>query len=430
MKYELFMALRYLKAKRKQAFISVISIISIVGVALGVMALIVVISVMAGFENHLRSKILGINAHILLRSNMGSFDNVDKIEKIVSSVKVEPESTAVRLKGLMTGGGQGGRVTAVTPIVYIQALINSRGSVHGVSIRGIDSETIGSVMSMGTIVDGKGIENFKNYSGSKIPPIIIGSELAKILGTGAGDRIQVVLPSGTLTPVGMIPKIRTFQITGVQKTGMYEYDLSLALMPIDSARKLLGIKNKAHALEIKTSDIYEADRISKAITEKLGFPFWTMDWQQMSRNLFAAMKLEKFAMFVILTLIVLVAAFNIISTMIMMIMEKNQDIAILKTIGATNGQILRIFMFNGLMIGLMGTLIGVISGTGLCALLEKYKFIKVPSEVYHTDSLPILTNPEDVTAIAISAVIICFIAAIYPARQASKVNPAEALRAE
>ena len=423
------MALRYLRAKRKQAFISLTSIISVLGVALGVMALIVVIAVMAGFENHLRSKILGVNAHILLRNNMGPFGNVEEIEKIVRSIKVPPETGWARLKGIMTGGGGAGHVTAVTPIVYIQALINAGGGVHGVAIRGVDPDTAGDVMSAGRIVEGKGVKFFKEYGNSRVPPIIIGRELARALGVGPGQKIQVVLPSGTLTPVGMIPKIRTFQVTGVQATGMYEYDLSLAVMPIDAARKLTGIGDRVHALEIKTSDIYVADRISKAIQERLGFPFWTMDWQQMSRNLFAAMKLEKFAMFVILTLIVLVAAFNIASTMIMMIMEKNQDIAILKTMGATNGRILRIFMLNGIMIGLMGTGIGVACGTGLCAALKRYKFIKVPVEVYHTDSLPILMNSSDVVAIAISAVVICFLAAVYPARQAAGVNPSTALRA-
>ncbi len=423
------MALRYLRAKRKQAFISLTSVISVVGVALGVMALIVVIAVMAGFENHLRSKILGVNAHILLKSNMGAFGNVSEIEKIVSSIKVPAEKGLARLKGIMTGGGGAGRVVAVTPIVYIQALVNAGGSVHGVAIRGVEPESVDRVMSAGRIVEGRGISFFEKYGKGRVPPIIIGKELARALGVGPGQKIQVVLPSGTLTPVGMIPKIRTFQITGVQSTGMYEYDLSLAIMPIDAARKLTGIGNRVHALEIKTSDIYAADRIARAIQERLGFPFWTMDWQQMSRNLFAAMKLEKFAMFVILTLIVLVAAFNIVSTMIMMIMEKNQDIAILKAMGATNGQISGIFMLNGLMIGLMGTLIGVACGTGLCFALERYRFIKVPVEVYHTDSLPILMNQGDVITIALSAVVICFLAAVYPARQAARVNPSAALRA-
>jgi lipoprotein-releasing system permease protein len=226
----------------------------------------------------------------------------------------------------------------------------------------------------------------------------------------------------------MLPRIRTFRVAGINTTGMYEYDASLAFIPLEAAQKLLGIGDRVHGLELKVSDIYGADRLARAIQKELGFPFWTMDWQQMSRNLFSALKLEKLAMFIILTLIVLVAAFNIVSTLIMMVMEKHQDIAILKAIGATDRQILRIFIYNGLLVGVVGTVIGAMSGIGLCSLLRNYKFIKIPSEVYYTDALPILLNPFDVAIISVSAVLICFLATIYPARQAARVNPSEALR--
>ncbi len=422
------MALRYLKAKRKQAFISVISMISTGGVALGVMALIIVISVMAGFENHLRTKILGINAHILLRSYDGPFDDIERMEKELMDISVPRRGFAGLLDRLLPGRKASDRVTAVTPVVYVQALLSSGRAVTGVMLRGIDTATISKVVTIGHVVSGKGLSALKETGGSRYPPILIGKEVAKSLGVAVGQSIQVVLPSGTITPMGMMPKIRTYRVAGINTTGMYEYDASLAFISIKNAQKLVGIGNRVHALEIKVSNIYATDRLSRAIQEKLGFPYWTIDWQRMSRNLFSALELEKLAMFIILTLIVLVAAFNIISTLIMQVMEKNQDIAILKALGATDGQILRIFMLNGLLIGLFGTSVGTVGGIVICELLKKYKFIKIPQEVYYTDSLPILLKGSDVTIIAVSAVLICFLATIYPSKQAAKISPSEALR--
>ncbi len=427
MKYELFMALRYLKARGQHAFISLITFISMGGVAVGVMALIVVIAVMAGFENHLRTKILGINAHVLVRAYKGPFANSREIEKKLLSCCLEDKPGIAGLIRRMQGKPEKICVTAVTPIVYIQALLSSGRAVSGVAIRGIDPKTVESVMSLGQILLGNGLQGFKNFKG-RHPPIILGKELARTLQVSVGQTIQVVLPGGTITPVGMIPKIRSFTVTGINSTGMYEYDASLAFIPISAAQKLLGIGDRVHGIEVKVSDIYAADRIAAKIEKELGFPFWTMDWQKMSRNLFAALKMEKLAMFVILTLIVLVAAFNIISTLIMMVMEKKQDIAILKSIGASDRQILKIFMFTGFLIGIVGTAIGVTGGVGICMALSRYKFIKIPKEVYYTDSLPILMNTFDVTVIALSAVLICFLATIYPARQAAGINPSEVLR--
>ena len=428
MKFELFVAFRYLKARRKHAFISLISFISTAGVAVGVMALIVVIAVMAGFENHLRSKILGINAHLLVRSYEGAFSNAEALKQTIEAVKVPPSSGLTYLLDRLRGLEATPRVVAATPIVYIQALLSSSRGVSGVSIRGIDPDSVTRVVTFGRILEGRGIEGFKEYDGKGPMPIIIGKELASALAVSAGDTIRIVLPSGNLTPMGMIPKIRSVKVLGVQSIGMYDYDMSLAFVPIRAAQKLLGIEGKIHGFEVKVSDIYAADRIARAVRLTLGYPFWVMDWQQMSRNLFAALKLEKFAMFVVLTLIVLVAAFNIVSTLIMLVMEKKQDIAILKALGATDGQILRIFMLNGFMIGLMGTAIGTFGGLGLCHLLKKYKFIKIPKEVYYTDTIPILLYTSDLVIIALSAIVICFLATIYPARQAAKLNPSESLR--
>jgi lipoprotein-releasing system permease protein len=424
MNFECFIALRYLRAKRKQAFISLITLISIAGVAVGVMALIVVIAVMTGFENHLRTKILGINSHISVKNYEGAFCNMESIRQDVLEVVVPGN----HLFKVISGKDVDARVTAATPLVYMQALLSSGRAVSGAAIRGIEPDSIQKVFSVGKIIRGEGLEAFENYSESGIPPILLGKELARNLGVAVGQSIRVVLPSGTITPVGMLPKIRTFRVTGINTTGMYEYDTSLAFIPIEAAQRLLGLGEKVHGLEIKVSDIYATDGLALAIQKRLGFPFWAIDWQQMSRNLFSALKLEKLAMFIILTLIVLVAAFNIVSTLIMMVMEKNQDIAILKTLGAMDKNILRIFIYNGLLVGFIGTILGVSGGVSLCFLLSRYKFIKIPSEVYYTDTLPILLHTSDVAIISISAILICFFATIYPARQAAKVNPSEALR--
>ena len=428
MTYEWFIALRYLRAKRKQAFISLITFISIAGVTVGVMALIVVIAVMTGFENHLRTKILGINSHILIKNYEGAFGNMESVRQKVLEVTIPRNDHLNGLLNMIRGKDGAITVTAATPLVYVQALLSSGRAVSGAAIRGIDPGSVAEVFSVGEILGGEGLGAFESYNGSGTPPILLGKELARNLGVAVGQPIQVVLPSGTITPVGMLPRIRTFQVTGVNTTGMYEYDASLAFIPIKAAQRLLGLGDKIHGLEIKVSDIYATNGLATAIQKKLGFPFWTLDWQQMSRNLFSALKLEKLAMFIILTLIVLVAAFNIVSTLIMMVMEKNQDIAILKTLGAMDSNILRIFVYNGLLVGLTGTVLGVSGGVGLCSLLSRYKFIKIPSEVYYTDTLPILLHTSDVAMISISAILICFFATIYPARQAAKINPSEALR--
>ncbi len=425
MPFELFVALRYLRARRKEAFISLITLISVAGVAIGVMALIVVISVMGGFENHLRTKILGINSHVIVKSFSGTIPNWEKTLEKIREIPLAGDREGP-LKSLLNREDRP-KVVAATPFCYIQALLSSGAGVGGALVRGIDPGTVKTVIDPGMVVIGKGLDALEGTRG-RTPPIILGKELARTLGVDVGDPVQLVLPSGTVSPVGMLPKIRPFKVVGIITTGMYEYDASLAYVSLASAQRLLGLGERVHGLELKVSDIYLADKIADSIQKGLGYPFWTTDWQRMSRNLFSALKLEKLAMFIILTLIVLVAAFNIVSSLIMLVMEKHQDIAILKAIGATDSTILRIFMLNGLIIGVAGTVAGIVGGTGLCWLLARYKFIKIPSDVYFTDTLPILLKWQDVTAIGVCAVLICFAATIYPARQASRVSPSQALR--
>jgi lipoprotein-releasing system permease protein len=262
----------------------------------------------------------------------------------------------------------------------------------------------------------------------KVPEIVLGKQLARTLGVYKGDIIYVISPTGILSPIGHVPAMRRFQVTGLFETGMYEFDGSLAYIHLEAAQDLLRMKASVTGIELRVKDIYNAREIADKIISKLGFPFWARDWMQMNRNLFSALKLEKIVMFIILALIILVAAFNIASTLIMMVMEKTRDIAILKTMGATEKSIGKIFVLKGVIIGAVGTGIGVLFGFILCKLLEKYKFIELPGDVYYITTLPVHLEILDIVVIAAAAIVICFLATLYPARQASKLNPVEAIR--
>ena len=421
MEYEWFISLRYLKAKRRQGFISLISIISVAGVAVGVMALIVVLAVMTGFTDSLREKILGINSHIVVqRLGNGITD----------------------YKGLSQEILQENGVMAATPYTYSQTMLSAFDASAGAVIRGIDPTTANDVLSLNSQLAKGRVSDLNNGSLSPgdsktdklpsrvLPGIILGKELAKNLHVGINDNIRLFSPSGPLTPMGVIPKIKTCRVVGIFDTGMYEYDSSLAYISLTAAQDFLELGNNVHGLELKVDDIYKASEIAAKLEEKLGFGYNVKDWISMNQNLFSALKLEKTAMFIILALIVLVAAFNIISTLIMVVMSKGKDIAILKSMGATSMGIMRIFVYEGLIIGLAGTVIGVTGGLGLCKILSKYQFIKLPSDVYPITTLPIKVLPMDVTLVAISAALITLLATIYPSWQASKIEPAVGLRNE
>ena len=410
MRYELFISLRYLKAKRKQIFISVITILSIGGVALGVMALVIVLSVMSGFEDDLKTKILGTNAHLVVLQHGSPMRDYGEVIR--------------RVQGI-----QG--VLATTPFIFSQAMLTSENNVHGIILRGIDPNTAGRVINIESTLKKGSMESLKREDqASGLPGILLGKELAQTLGVMLDDTVVVVSPLGALAPMGSGPPMKKFCVRGIFDSGMYEYDTSLAYISLPSAQKFLGMDDTVSGVEVRVQDIYGVRKVAQSIQKALGFPFWTKDWMQMNKSLFAALKLERTVMFIILVLIVLVAAFGIVSTLIMVVMEKNKDIAILKSMGATAKSVTRIFIFQGLIIGVVGTILGLIGGYGICILLAKYQFISLPSDVYYISRLPVKMNGIDFVLVALSAIGISFLATLYPSWQAAKLDPAEALRYE
>jgi len=408
MLFEVFLGIRYLKAKRKQAFISIITVISMVGVMVGVMALIVVLSVMNGFREDLMSKILGVNSHLLILNYEGPFSGYEKAAAEADTVE---------------------GVVATTPFVYSQVMVNREGSVTGAVLRGLDPLSAPSVARIGEMIKGGTLQSLDTEHDG-LPAIIVGRELSKNIGARPGDTLTVVSPIGKLTPLGRVPLSRTFKITAIFDSGMYEYDATMVYVSLKEAQDFLGMEDRVTGIEVRVDDIYKADRIGEAVSRKLGYPYWTKDWQQMNRSLVSALKLEKLTMFVILTMIVLVGALNIISTLVMVVMEKTRDVAILRTMGATSKSIMRIFMFQGLLVGIVGTLAGLFSGLGLCHLLARYQFIKLPADIYYISTLPVRVEMKDVLFVTVAAVLISFLATLYPSWHASRVNPVEALRYE
>ena len=423
MSFEFFISLRYLRAKRKQIFVSIITFISVAGIFLGVAALIIVLAVMNGFETDLRNKILGINSHVVLMQYTGAMKDYQKVMNEVEQVE---------------------GVVASTPFIFSQAMLRNEGRTSGVILRGMSVDTAFKVINLGKMHEGN-IEYLSEKQRSTIelgkdksalPGIVIGKELAKNMGLLLFDPVNIISPMGISTPMGMVPKMKRFVVVGIFDSGFYEYDSTLAYVSLRDCQDFLNLGERVTGIEIKVNDIYKANIIAKSIEKKLGFPFWARNWMEMNKNLFSALKLEKRVMFIILSLIVLVAAFNIISTLIMIVMEKNKDIAILKSMGATSASIMRIFIYQGVTIGAIGTLMGCIGGLAVALNLEKlsvyienlFGFKILPGDVYYLSQLPSQVNYSDVVIIIIGTMLICFLSTIYPSRRASKLDPAEALR--
>ncbi|NVM24901.1 MAG: lipoprotein-releasing ABC transporter permease subunit [Desulfobacterales bacterium] len=408
MSFETFFSVRYLKAKRKQGYISIITGISILGIMIGVMALIVVLAVMNGFREDLMKKILGVNSHLLILSYKGGIRDTEAIIK----------------KALEVDG-----VLSATPFIYSQVMIKHAGNISGAILRGLDPATAGTVINIDSMIKGGSLTLLK---GSETGPqgAIIGSELSRQIGALPGDTVTLVSPIGKLTPLGRVANEDTFKVEALFESGMYEYDSSMVFLSLTDAQDFLSLGDEVTGIELKVKDIDASDTIGGIIQDKLGYPYWTKDWKMMNKSLFSALKLEKVTMFIILIMIVLVGALNIISSLVMLVMEKTRDIAILRTMGASSKSIMYIFVFQGLFVGLIGTLLGLVFGSFLCYLLARYKFIELPPDVYYISTLPVRMEWFDIVSIALAALIISFLATIYPSWHASKVNPVEALRYE
>jgi lipoprotein-releasing system permease protein len=412
MSYEWMIALRYLRARRRQIFISVITLISILGVMVGVAALIVVISVMVGAQEDIKEKILGANSHLTVLSYQGRLENYQDAVKKIEEI---PE------------------VVSASPYIESQVMLLSGAQVVGAVIRGVDPDSALKATTIGAqMLSGK-LDYLKPgaFAGEEqLPGIAIGQDLSTLLGAGYGDVVSVISPLGALSPMGLAPSARRFRIVAVFKFGFYEVDSGFVFISLQEAQSFLHAPNQADGIEVKLKDLYRANLVAKEIESKLGFPFWARTWIEAHKPLFAALKVEQMAFSIILALILLVAGLNIISTLVMMVMEKYRDIAILKSMGATDRSVMKIFMYQGLVIGIVGTILGVIAGSLLCWLQIRYQIARINPEVYQFAARPMKLEWQNVAWISAFAILTSFLSTIYPARQAAKMNPAESLRYE
>ncbi len=420
--FELFLALRYLRAKRRLRSISVITVISTMGVAVGVMALIVVMAVMSGFEFDLRSKILGTNAHIWVLRHGGGIE--------------EPSAAVDAVRGISG-------VTAASPFTYSEVLLTTQGRTAGTVLRGIDLASALEASDFRATLKGVGPELSEAMRSARpvFPPdgIVLGSFLAATLGVGVGGAVDVLLPlSGDLSPLGVIPRMRRFTVTGIFQVGYAEFDTKLAMIAIPSAQQLFRMGTAVSGIEVRLRDLYAAGQVAEAIRGVLPFPYFTRTWMELNRNFFTALRVERIVMFVILTMIVLVAAFGIVSTLIMLVMQKRKEIAVLMSMGATRRSVMLVFIVQGVIIGAAGTLLGLAAGIAIATNLDPivaaaewtFGFKAFPQEIYLLDKLPARILWPDVAAIAGIAFLVSLLATILPSRQAAAVDPVVAIRYE
>lgn len=403
MRFEIVVAIRYLKAKRKQAVISLITVISIAGVAAGVAALIIALAINAGFREDLQNKLLGAQPHLNLLKRQVGFTNYNEIVKETEQV-------------------QG--VAAAAPVIHQTVLISSSVQSRGVYLKGIVPEMENRISALsGSIVEG-GLSDFGPDS------IIIGQEMARSLGSFLGDRLKVLSAETQLTPLGAAPRVRTFVVTGIFSSGLFEYDSAWAYVSLSAAQRLQSIGDVATVIEVKVDDIYQAREIGQEIVKKLGPDVEFTDWISMNQSIFQALRMERLVMFITIGLIVIVAALNIVATLIMMVLEKTRDVAILMSMGATQQNIRRIFMYQGVIIGLVGTVFGVVLGHVLSYTADTYHLISLAPDVYTIAYVPFKAQALDTVIVAASAILISFLATLYPSAAAARLQPVESLRYE
>lgn len=411
--FELFIGLRYTRAKRKNHFISFISLTSMIGIALGVAALIVVLSVMNGFQSELRTRILGVASHLEIT---GASNQLSQWELLASQVESQPE------------------VKASAPYVIAQGMLSFGQGVQGAIVRGVLPNMEDKVADIGKHMKAGALSDLQSGEFN----IVLGADLAMLLGASIGDKVVLMAPQGQFTPAGVVPRIKQFNVVGLFQIGMYEYDAGLSFIHLDDAAKLYRMGENVSGLRLKLDDLFEAPEISVKLAQKLEGNYFITDWTQQHANFFKAVQLEKRVMFIILTLIVAVAAFNIVSTLVMAVTDKRADIAIMRTFGASPRSIMLIFIVQGALIGIIGTLIG--AGIGILIALNISTIVPfienlfqvqfLAKDVYYISDLPSKLDWKDVTIIIVMSFILSLLATLYPSYKASQINPAEALRYE
>ncbi|MGE3885305.1 MAG: lipoprotein-releasing ABC transporter permease subunit [Vicinamibacterales bacterium] len=407
MPFELQIALRYLLAKRRQVFISVISLVSTVGVTVGVMALVIALALMTGLQGELRDRILGSSAHVYVWKPSGLVDYRDEVEKM----KAIPG------------------VLGAAPALLGKALVTSDKGESFITVKGIDPALEGEVTDIRRSMTAGAVEDLHPATDEEFAGILIGKDLSGTLSAFPGDVITLVTPEGSLSPMGLMPRQRRVRIAGNFQLGLFEFDHAYGFVDLETAYRLTGQDRPDH-LEIRVTDIYNAPAVADDIQERLGTDYITQDWTDMNQSLYSALWLEKIAMGIGIGLIVMVAALNIVASLVLLVMEKTRDIAILKTMGASARSVMLIFLMQGMIIGVVGTLVGASLGALVANVLDRYRLISIPSDVYQVTYLPFKLLPWDLVTVVAGAVVVCFLATLYPSRQAARLDPAQALRYE
>ena len=427
MNWEFFVGLRYLRARRRENFVSVITVISTLSVFLGVMVLTIVLSVMTGFEEELRDRILGLHPHLRVSDRLGGgvIKNPNEIAEIVAE---DPS------------------VVSAHPVVTTQMLVSTGDQFSGVIVRGVEPDLEASLSGIADYIrfgdaarlggrhravpTADEIESGDLPTDVFLPGIMIGAELGRRMGIALGHAVTVMVPTIGASPLGPLPRSKRFIVVAIYDSGMVEYDAGLVYMGISDAQAMLKMADVANGVEVVVDEPYQAPKIAARLNEKLGLPFWVQSWTDVHRNVFEALALEKTVYFLVLLLIILVSSFTIISALYMVVMEKRRDIAVLKSIGATDRSISAIFIFKGLLIGVFGTLLGVLAGYLACVALDRYEFIRLPAGVFPVSTLPVRIVPENFIVVAVASILICLGACLFPAWKASKVVPVDVLRYE